>query len=258
MSIKKASPQNTKGIDEMRLTALDIAKGVLGPAAHHAYCFVVNNPVKGVEIISEAVFSVWGISTEGNPDFFHYSKNSFVIDDAHIVRDWSVTKPVLESKKICCIETYSLTDESQNALLKLLESTPSNTFFIMVVPTKELFLPTLYSRLSTFQLETEAVTSVSVTSFLNSSIAKRGEMLKSTIENRDRGGAQVFLDLLELELYRYESEEGCKEIGFGDFLRTLPEIKKLNLDQRSSVKMLLEHVVHFAPSVGIENSRQQQ
>ena len=256
MSTRKASPQNTKRPDNGHLIAVNVAKGILSPSSHHAYCFITKDPAKGVKVLFEALPLAWNLYPEGNPDFFHYPKSAFVIDDAHVIREWSATRPVSGDRKVCCIETHSFTDESQNALLKLLESAPRGVFFLVVVPSKELFLPTLFSRLVTSPLETEAEVLVSVGSFLRSSISERGEMMKVMIDSRDRGGAQAFFDLLELKLYEYESKrvkESSGERNFSALLHSLPEIKKLNLDQRSSVKTLLEHVIHFTPRIDIAN-----
>lgn len=252
MSIRKASAQNTK-VDTTALLAKERVEAVIKPSSHHAYCFITADPAFGGEVISEALFSAWNISSKGNPDFFYYSKSAFNIEDAHVLRDWSSTNPVREKMKVCCIETHSLTEESQNALLKLFESTPTETFFFLVVPSKEIFLPTLYSRLVISTLDSQKGNEeISVKRFLSSSISERNRLLKGVINERDKGKAGFFLDQLEEELYQHErgfkaSEE--KPNGFDAFIHSLPRIKKMNFDQRSSVKSLMEHVIHFAPFI---------
>lgn len=250
MSTKKASVQNTKA-DTMALMAKERVEVVIRSSSHHAYCFITANLAFGGKAISKALFSVWNISYRGNPDFFYYSKDTFNIEDAHTLRDWSYTNPVRENLKVCCVETHSLTEESQNALLKLFESTPPKTFFFLVVPSKEIFLPTLYSRLVTSTLDAQrGDEEIPVRQFLSSSISRRSELLKDVIDEKDKTKAQIFLDLLEEEMYHYKrklenSEE--KPQGFDAFIYSLPGIKKINFDQRSSVKSIMEHVIHFAP-----------
>ncbi|MGM0629246.1 MAG: hypothetical protein ACQESA_02365 [Patescibacteria group bacterium] len=254
MSIRKASAQSTNNTkDKVFLSAVDKVNTLIGSSMHHAYCFTTSDPAFGGMAISQAIFTNWNVSSKGNPDFLHYPKESFVIEDAHKLRDWSSTNPVREDLKICCVETQSLTEESQNALLKLFESTPNKTFFFLIVPSKEVFLPTLYSRLVVSSLDSENEEGeIDVKKFLTSSIAERTDHLKGIIEERDKAKARVFLDLLEEELYNYKKGVSASQSDiseFNAFIYSLPKIKKANLDQRGSVKLLMEHVIYFAPYI---------
>jgi DNA polymerase-3 subunit delta' len=52
-----------------------------------------------------------------------------------------------ENGKVIAIETKKLSQVSQNGLLKVLEEPPRNTFFVLIVPSKSMLLPTVRSRL---------------------------------------------------------------------------------------------------------------
>lgn len=230
----------------------EIAEKVLRDVTHHAFCFITDNPKKVGEVLREVVQTVWGVPFDGNSDFLHYSKNSFEIGDAHFLRDWISVNPANGFQKIFILESYNITIESQNALLKIFESTTEKVRFIVVVPSKEVLLSTLYSRFFVSSLDSFSESDVSIDEFLSSDIAKRSEVLKDMITERDRSGTQMFLDLLERRIYQYELEEDKLNINqpeFSNFIRSLPMIKKINLDQRSSVKAVLEHVIHFAPFI---------
>ncbi|MGM0482812.1 MAG: hypothetical protein ACQEP6_03045 [Patescibacteria group bacterium] len=259
MSIRKASaPSTNNAKDKAILVAQERVKAFIGLSPHHAYCFITSDPAFGGVAVSQAIFSAWAVPSKGNPDFLHYPKESFVIEDAHKLREWSSTNPVCQNFKICSIETHSLTEESQNALLKLFESTPNNIFFFLIVPSKEIFLPTLYSRMAVSSLDTEKEEEgIPVKEFLASSVAERSELLKEIIEERDKAKAQTFLDLLEEELYNHKKElekirSDAKELN--TFVHSLTKIKKANLDQRSSLKLLMEHVIYFTPCINQKKS----
>jgi hypothetical protein len=50
-------------------------------------------------------------------------------------------------KKIFIIETNSITPEAQNALLKVFEEPQANAHFFVIIPSAEILLPTLRSRM---------------------------------------------------------------------------------------------------------------
>ncbi len=261
MYTKKVSPQNTTDKDDSSEGKVEfLNKGrtvkLLADSSHHAYCFITQNPSAGGKILKKMVKMVWGVPYKGNPDFLHYAKNSLTIEDAHFLRDWGSVSSAGGSEKVCFVETHTLTSESQNALLKLFESAPKKTRFVLIIPSEDALLPTLYSRLMVSFLETEAESGISIDSFLSSTIAERGKMLKKIIEEKNKAEAQTFLDLLEKKLYKREHDgslpDNSEDAEFDNFACSLPVIKKINADQRSSVKSILEHVIHFAPFINSE------
>ncbi len=225
----------------------DSVEGILKRSHHHAFCFITRNPSEGGKRILKAVSTCWDVTLKENPDLLHYVKGSFAIEDANFLRNWSSVNPAKDSEKVCVLETHTMTTESQNALLKLFESTPRHIRFILIIPSEDILLTTLYSRLAISFLETETGCSVSVDEFLSSTIAVRSKMLKKYIDERDKAGAQMFLDLLEEVIYDKMREGPPEHEALIRFIRTLPAIKKMNADQRVSVKTVLEHVIHFAP-----------
>src|SRR6185437_9430791 len=60
------------------------------------------------------------------------------------------------NKLIVIEDAQLLTPEAQNALLKVLEEPPANTFIILGAETKESLLPTILSRCQIVQVEEES------------------------------------------------------------------------------------------------------
>ena len=61
------------------------------------------------------------------------------------------------TKAIIIEESHLLTNEAQNALLKVLEEPPMHTILILAAETKEVFLPTIISRCKVIELEEDKV-----------------------------------------------------------------------------------------------------
>ncbi|MBW1368724.1 DNA polymerase III subunit delta' [Campylobacter jejuni] len=76
---------------------------------------------------------------------FFIPQNEFLLDDARAVEKESYIAETEE--KIIVLMANSFRIEAQNFLLKLLEEPPKNIKFLIVVPSKNLLLPTIKSRL---------------------------------------------------------------------------------------------------------------
>ncbi|MFP4022434.1 MAG: hypothetical protein ACLFNR_02425 [Candidatus Paceibacterota bacterium] len=262
MSIRKASAQNINGSDGLnkreRYLNENKIKELLLELSHHAYCFISEDIGKGKEMVLNAVSSAWNVPPSGDPDLLFYSKEIINIEDALFLRDWIAANPVKRPRKVCLIDTYGLTEESQNALLKAFESSSDKVCFILIIPSRNVLLATLFSRMSVSYIEGGSFSDVSVEKFLRSNISKRYEILKSIIEDRDKAGARRFLDSLEVYLYKNIKETSSDSEDLDRSLRTLSLIKRINADQRSSVKAVMDHVIHFTPILKKEDQLEQE
>ena len=87
-----------------------------------------------------------------HPDFVFLppSGSSIRIDQIRAVKEFVFKKPALSEKKVVIIDSAdSMTKESANALLKVLEEPPLDTHFILTTSSKEAILPTILSRTHT-------------------------------------------------------------------------------------------------------------
>ncbi|EAI1568307.1 DNA polymerase III subunit delta', partial [Campylobacter jejuni] len=76
---------------------------------------------------------------------FFMPQNEFLLDDARAVEKESYIAETEEKIIVLMADSYRI--EAQNFLLKLLEEPPKNIKFLIVVPSKNLLLPTIKSRL---------------------------------------------------------------------------------------------------------------
>jgi DNA polymerase III delta prime subunit len=94
-----------------------------------------------------------------NEFIFEYENFSFYEIEKQIISVYDVRKAIefanrtSEGKKIILLSSFYWKSESQNALLKVLEETPSNTFIFLFGHNKKTFLPTILSRTQKFNLE---------------------------------------------------------------------------------------------------------
>ena len=107
---------------------------------HHAYCFEGD-----VDYITDLLlnFLEKDFKIKGNPDFWMGEYDRFGINDGRKINDFQLRKA---DKKIIVIKTNFITREAQNSLLKMFEEPTANTHFFIIVPSKEILLPTLQSK----------------------------------------------------------------------------------------------------------------
>ena len=80
-------------------------------------------------------------------------KKSISVKQIRQLKANSYIKPHTASSKVFVIDyAHTLNEESQNALLKVLEEPPQNTFFILIAESKASLLTTVISRCVTFSL----------------------------------------------------------------------------------------------------------
>lgn len=78
-------------------------------------------------------------------------KDEFLLEDAKKVVKEAYIAESKEKILILCATGYRI--EAQNSLLKILEEPPRNIVFILIAPTKTIFLPTIRSRLGLEELK---------------------------------------------------------------------------------------------------------
>jgi len=118
----------------------------LNNLSYHSYCLI------GGEAEKTALLSVldsgFGLIKKANQDFFEEKYENFTIDDARALKLVHEMRPVSATgKKIFIIKTDGINIEAQNALLKLLEEPADYAYFFIIIPSANLLLPTVKSRL---------------------------------------------------------------------------------------------------------------
>lgn len=81
-------------------------------------------------------------------DVLHYSSQRWGINDTRQLIAAAAQRPVAGPQHSFVVVAAELTNEAQNALLKLLEDPPPGAVFYLVVPSLDRLLPTVHSRLA--------------------------------------------------------------------------------------------------------------
>ena len=224
------------------------------PQIHHQSYGIKKNT--GIHI--PALFEDVGldVSIESNPDYFHKKFETLTIDDAREIKEIHASKPLsAESPRVFVIEFHGITREAQNALLKVLEEPAPNNFFFLIMPSFDVLLPTLRSRLHTLDIEKNTQTSKQKNEggneklFLKLSLKEKvtlaDEIAQSISDEREaKHIAMEFIDNVERELHEIYSKEKNieKKAIFSKKFEVIAKARTYLGDRAPSVKMLLEYV----------------
>lgn len=188
--------------------------------------------------------------TQGNPDFWSNSYETFGIDEARMLKSIQANK-AFDERKIFVISLKTITLEAQNSLLKIFEEPTADTHFFVIVESHEIFIPTLRSRLVMLShaksLSDAQDGVVSAKNFLSQNGTERLETLKDIIEEKDASQAISFLNNLETSLvHELKAKKYDKTVA-----RACEEILHARMylrDRAPSVKMILEHIALTTPT----------
>ena len=145
------------------------------------------------------------ITKRGSPDLFARVYRKFGVDEAEELRSRARSKPIAGDQRVFALFIPSMTTEAQNALLKTLEEPAANAVFFLVVPSPEMLLATVRSRVQTLAVQEDMsrrhVDTIDADDFLAASAEKRLTMLKPLYdhdedEGRDIGSVIAFLQSL--------------------------------------------------------------
>lgn len=139
------------------------------------------------------------------------NKQSIGIAEIKQIQKVVYLTPGYGSEKIVIIkDAQLLTSEAQNALLKLLEEPPSDTYLFLISPTKESFLPTILSRCFIVEIEYEAGESEEC--FLPETLSEVFELAEQKSKSKEESLLWLGHALLTYEKKLY-TMENKKEIG---------------------------------------------
>lgn len=222
---------------------------------HHAYVFEGERAsiLLGLFKFLEKDF---GIEIKNNPDFSSQEFETFTIDDARDLQERHGRR-ALSGKKIFIISTRFVTIEAQNSLLKIFEEPSEGTHFFIIMPNTQVLIPTLRSRLvivDNFAIGGANSQDGLAKKFLSAGVAERLVMVKSIIEEKDKGKAIDFVTALEqvlapqLSVHINTGSKNIQKTGLvenADVLTEILMVKKYLHDRAPSVKLLLEHLCLF-------------
>lgn len=202
--------------------------------------------VQGTDALAPRILQLLqesGLQIHKNPDVYMRSYTQFGIDEAREIRERAGSR-ALGERRAFVLAMPHMTNEAQNALLKVLEEPPADALFFFILPAPEALLPTLRSRTQTLAVESViAPSSIDITQFLRSRPAQRMDILKPLLEKdedekRDMSGVIMFLSSLERMLGERQSAVG---------LDAVYRARRYLSDKGALVKPLLEQVALLVP-----------
>ncbi len=171
----------------------------------------------------------------------------FGIDEARALTERAGFK-VIGREAVFVVGASAITNEAQQALLKLFEEPQVGVVFVLLVPHGTL-LPTLRSRMLPYPelLDDQSQTSVIARQFLKASGKARSELIAALLKDEDgvKERVRTLLDGLERELARLNLAQ--KEVRQG--LEDIAKVRSYVGDRSPSLKMLLEHLAISLPQL---------
>jgi hypothetical protein len=209
---------------------------------HHAY-FSIGGQDAVEQIIQ--LLKKENFATSGNSDFLNAHFENFGIDEARLLKEMDSRQAHAE-RKVFIVSFDTTTTEAQNALLKTVEEPLGGSHFFLCVPSENILLPTLRSRLLFLSLESTKSNLKEAESFLKMSVDERLAFAHKLSDDFKKGKRTKkdeidFLDGLEEVLSKnHKGLDATK-------LQKVLELKSYAPIRGSSVKMILETAAILLP-----------
>ena len=220
---------------------------------HHAYA-LIGNADEIVKELRNFFKKELKFEMVGNPDFWQGSYDVMKIDDSHDLVNLHQNKPTAGDKKIFVVSANFMTEQAQNALLKIFEEPRGDTHFFLILPSSNNLIPTLASRLMIIHHAGRNNSLIDVKNFLKLSIARRIEEIKKLMESisdEERSKIEVvnFINALEVELKKKTDFLKLKK-GEAKLFEQIEKVRQYSSEQSPSLKMLLEYLAFIIPNDG--------
>jgi len=160
-------------------------------------------------------------------------KETIGIDKIRSLLHFLSQKPVLSEKRTVIVRNAeNLTNEAQNAILKIAEEPPPQSLMIFIAKSEDFFLPALISRLQKIYF--------SFTRFKEDLMRERVDLSKTSVEKIvENNQIDQFFESLILNLRR----DPVKNLNsLKETLRRLTLIKMLNVNKKLQLKTLMKYV----------------
>lgn len=208
----------------------------------HAY-LIEGNRVATEEALLSTLKKEYGITQQGNPDFWSGHFNTFTIEDAREIKEAASKKKMSEGKRVFIVSAESLTREASNALLKTLEEPGEETHFFIIMPSIKRILPTILSRVRLVKHESESEKGIlEPKEFLKLSPGERIKKIKEFMsevekESISKADMNVFVEALLAYIYEQNPDKNLKKEAIA---------ASYSRDISASVKMIVEYLALVA------------
>jgi len=207
---------------------------------HHAYV-CVGDVVSARQSLDYFLEHTLKLPVAGNPDIQVFVSDTFTKDDAHELFIAEERKGFGGGRKIFILQISVITEEAQNALLKVFEEPTEGTHFFVLIP-QDILLPTLRSRVQIVSGTGWQGTSLLPESLLKKSLAEKMALVKEIVqgiadEEKTKQDAVALLNQIEAELYQSGVEKSSRA------LEICEQARASLYDRGAPVKMILEQVM---------------
>lgn len=225
-------------------------QGINWQRPHHAYFLLGGKEER--EFFVGFVAKGLDFAVEGNPDFSVIETGVFGIEEARKLSEWVILKPFAGEKKVKIIITNSITSESQNALLKVLEEPNVGSYIFFVIPSVGSIYKTLLSRVVVIEnlqkgkvLEAGEAASIAK-EFLSKGVAERIALIQKLQKKDDK---EIMKDLVrEIEKILYKKTKNNNTlVADANSLKLLEVSARFVSTRGASSKMILEHLSCMLP-----------
>lgn len=206
---------------------------------HHAY-LIEGDARALVEPLLEHLSKTLGIPKNGNPNIHENIVETLDIGTAREIRREAGMTPFGGGKSVFIIGARSMGVEAQNALLKTLEEPGEGSILFLIVPTRELLLPTVRSRvleLSSTTRESTAADAALAKRFIEGGAIERISLAQEIHKEEDkdvaRDRAKALLTALIVGYGRSDNRDA-------HYLERLIAARRLLYSRSPSLKLILE------------------
>lgn len=221
---------------------------------HHAF-LILSDDDSCLEGLKSFLSDEYGFNcNSNNPDFWQWESETLGIDESRELKEKHTRKAISGKEKIFIIKASSVTNEAQNALLKVLEDPLPHNYFFFILPSEDLILKTLLSRFMVLK-DTSFVSSgkykslsFDINKFLSSGNNDRLKILSEIINDKDKVKALNFLAELETILDKKIDIKNMNEdyvLIFDSIIKSRNYLK----GRSASVKIILENLSLIIPQI---------
>lgn len=199
-----------------------------------------------------------GMRIKKNPDIVVLRYGLLSVEDARSIIEAASGAPLQGEHRAIVIAADRAYREAQNALLKLFEEPPPNTFLFLILPSLGSLLPTLRSRVQILDISCPisgvghdmSNTSGIAGEFVKASREKRSAMIKKVAEHKGGDAASAREEAIAL-LNGVEAivfhDEGLTFIKYRALLEDIQILRSHLYDRSAPMKMILEHLALVVP-----------
>lgn len=208
---------------------------------------------EGIRVAEEWAEKEFKMQVKANPDFIVLRYGLFSVEDARRVLEAAASAAFIGEYKVIVISASRVFHEAQNALLKLFEEPPPNTYIFLVLPTLGGLLPTLRSRVQVLHSNYghhKSVISEAAQEFIKANKERRSAIIKKLTNGKDeeekrklRDEAIAIVNGIEVIAYKKSSFGG----ETAKLLSDISILRSYLHDRSAPVKMILEHLSLVIP-----------